>query len=291
MSDRTTVIDFTTSMNSSTKEEKSTELRLSMPELAQETRRTIYPIRLNTLENDIHITNSSKISAAVSTLNEKDLTPYWNESCLGMSRKLLSLTETGFAGSDLNLSVTLQNKTTANSWFSTTHSSPLKQSLFKTLFPLSTFSPVEFTDSENTLTRSRKIRIYPKSEDEKQFKKYCDLARYWYNKTIEYLRQDGTVADIKKIRSIIQSKENNPEWSFDSPQRIREYAISDACKAVRNAKLAFLKTSKYQEVSFKRKKDPKQSFGFDKKSFKENSVFVKKYTKYFLIRQKIIKLD
>lgn len=263
------------------KEEKLIEPRLSMPELAQETRRTIYPIRLNTLENDIRITNSLKISEAVSTSNEKDLTPYWNESRLEMSRKLLSRTGTDFAGSDLNLSAILQNRTTANSWFSTTHNSPLKQSLFKTLFPLSTFSLVEFTDSANTLIRSRKIRIYPKSEDIKQFKKYCDLTRYWYNKTIEYLRQDGTVADIKKIRSIIQSRENNPEWSFDSPQRIREYAISDACNAVKNAKKKFMVTHRFQEVSFKRKKNPKQSFGFDKKSLTENYVFTKKIHKIF----------
>ncbi|MEZ5672939.1 MAG: hypothetical protein R3E08_11415 [Thiotrichaceae bacterium] len=43
--------------------------------------------------------NLLKTSEVVLTSKEKDLMPYWNESCLEMSQKLLSHTETGCVGS------------------------------------------------------------------------------------------------------------------------------------------------------------------------------------------------
>ena len=62
-------------------------------------------------------------------------------------------------------------------------------------------------------------------------------------------------------------------WAMDCPQRIREHAMSDACNAVKNAKAKYLKTSKIQQVSFRAKRDPIQSFGFDKSSLNQDFVF------------------
>ena len=132
-------------------------------------------------------------------------------------------------------------------------------------------------DSENTLIRSRKIRIYPKASDIDTFNKYCDLSRYWFNQTIEYLKQSGTKTNLYEVRKIIQK--DKPEWAYDSPQRIREHAISDACKAVKNAKIKCLKEGEIQEVHYRKKRNPKQSFGFDKESLNIDKLFSRKNVK------------
>lgn len=215
-----------------------------------------------------------KILEVDSISKGKDLTPYWKESCLEMSKRLLSATETGYVDLDLNSSITLQQRTTANSWFSITHNSHLKKNLSETLFPSSMYSHVEFTDSGNTLAKSKKIRIYPKNEDIIRFKKYFGLTRYWFNKTVDYLKNPETKANFFEVRSIIQ-KQDHPEWAFDSPQRIREHAIKDAVEAVKNAKMKSKKTNKFQEVHFRSRKEPKQRFGFDKISINNEKCFGK----------------
>lgn len=224
---------------------------------------------------DIQTTKSLKISGADLTSKGKDLEPYWNESCKEMSAKLLSLTETGSAGSDLISLNGLQQKTTAKSWFLTTVNSHLKQSLSETYFPSYTFSPVDFTVSGDTVVRSKKIRIYPKPEALEKFRKFLGLSRYWYNQCIEYLKISGTKASLYEARKL-QNPDHTPgipDWALACPQRIREHAIADACDAVKNAKKKFAITKQFQEVSFKSKRQPEQSFGFDKISLQEDSVF------------------
>ncbi|MCE5317854.1 MAG: RNA-guided endonuclease TnpB family protein [Parachlamydia sp.] len=142
--------------------------------------------------------------------------------------------------------------------------------MFKTYFPSSTFSPVGFTVSENTVTRSRKIRIYPNNKP--LFNKYLGLTRYWYNKAVEHLRKEGTKAYLPEVRKALFVPDNHPVWAFDCPQRVREHAISDAVSAVKNAKKKF-KTSGFQQVSFRSRKDNTQRFGFDKQALKDSFVF------------------
>ncbi len=61
---------------------------------------------------------------------------------------------------------------------------------------------------------------------------------------------------------------------MDCPQKIREHAMSDTCNAVKNAKAKCLKIGEFQQVSFRAKRDPIQSFGFDKSAFQNiKSIF------------------
>lgn len=83
----------------------------------------------------------------------------WEES-----EKLLLPTETDFADLDLNFLNGSSLKTLLNSWFSNNKSFLLNKNLFQTYSQLSRTFQVEFTDSENTVTRSRKIRVYPNKE-------------------------------------------------------------------------------------------------------------------------------
>lgn len=249
-----------------------------MQESVREIKKKILTVKSDIYKQDTQPINLLKTPEVDLTLKGKGLTPYWTKSCLEMSQKWLSLTEIGCVDLGSSLSKELQAKTTAQSWFSVNHHSHLKKNLLKTCFPLSMFSPVEFTDLENTVTKSRKIRIYPKNTT--QIHKWFGLSRYWHNKTIEYLKQKGTKASLYDVRKILQDTTKHESWAFDCPQRIREHAISDACAAVKNAKSKFLKTNKIQEVSFRSKKR-KQSFGFDKVSLKENFIFSKNSMKTY----------
>jgi hypothetical protein len=73
-------------------------------------------------------------------------------------------------------------------------------------------------------------------------RKYLSLSRWWYNRTIKHLRQEGTKASIYEVRKTVQKGDDIPEWAMDCPQRIRTRAIFDACNAVKNAKVKCNKT-------------------------------------------------
>ena len=215
--------------------------------------------------------NLSKMSAAGLTSSEKDLMPYWSSLCLDMSQKLLSHTETGCVGSDTNLLNLLPKSSITESWFSTKVSCHHTQNLSTTCFQSFTSSLADCTDLESTVVRSKKIRIYPKNRQ--LARKYLGLSRWWYNRTINYLRQPDTKASLYDVRKVVQKGDDIPDWAMDCPQRIREHAMSDACNAVKNAKANYLKTSKIQQVSFRAKRDSIQSFGFDKVSLNQDFVF------------------
>ena len=222
----------------------------------------------------IQIMNLSKTSEVDSTSKGKDLTPYWNESCLEMSLKLLSHTKTGCVGSDLNLLNLLPKSSIAKSWFSMTVHCHHNQRWLKTSCQSFTSSLAKCTDLESIVVRSKKIRIYPKNPQ--LARKYLGLSRWWYNRTINYLNQPDTKADAYYLQKILQIGEDIPDWSMDCPQRIRTHSITDACNAVKNAKSKCLKTSEFQQVKFRAKRDPIQSFGFDKVSLKQDFVFSRK---------------
>lgn len=232
-----------------------------------------------------------KIKSSTYVSGSININPYWNQSCVEMSQKLLCPTETGSMDLDLKLSTLLRDKTTQKSWFSTTHISLLPKSLQETLFPLSMFSPVGFMASANTLIKSRKIRIYPTMESKKLLRKFFGISRYWYNQTVEYLKQEGMKANLYDTRKILQSMEKHPNWAFDSPQRIREHAMADACKAVKNVRAKSNKLQQFNEVGFRSKKDAKQSFGFDRTSLHENSLFREKHYRIDFKASEIIKSE
>jgi putative transposase len=215
--------------------------------------------------------NSFKTSDQGSTGNGKDLTPYWNPSCLELSQKLLSRTKTGSAGSDLNYWNASQASTIQGSWFSTTPDYLPRKNSCEISFPSSTYSRVAFTECENTLLRCLKIRVYLSASDRQKARKYFGLSRYWFNAAIEYLQQPGTNATLAEVRRI--QKQERPSWAYDCPQRVREHAMSDACRAVKAAKIKCKKTGAFQRVAFRSRKDARQSVGFDKCSIGEAKVF------------------
>lgn len=229
--------------------------------------------RLHLCKVNIHHMKSCRTSEVESTSKEKGFVPYWNERSREMSSKLWLPIEIDSQDLDLNLSSGLLKKTIADSWFSTTQVIPLNKNSYPTSCQSSQFSHVGFTDSGNTLIRSRKIRFYPNRSQSRILSRWFGTARFVYNKTIEYLRQPNTIANWMSIKTdIIKSL---PEWASEVPYQIKSIAIQDACNAVKNAKLKFKRTGQFQEVGFRSRRSGDYNVFIPKSAVKHNGFYIK----------------
>ncbi|NET45215.1 transposase [Okeania sp. SIO2B3] len=135
----------------------------------------------------------------------------------------------------------------------------------------STFFPVESTDSESTNKKSKKIRIYPSREQRQLLRQWIGMARFTYNRTVEYLMQPDTKANWKAIKGGILN--NLPEWAKLVPYQIKSIAVRDACIAVREAKVKYSKTGQRQQVKFKSRKNPIQSCYIPKSAVSSKGIY------------------
>lgn len=88
---------------------------------------------------------------------------------------------------------------------------------------------------------------------------------------MDYLKQKDTKANWMGIKGgIIGSL---PEWAKEVPYHVKSVAVRDACEAVKNAKRKFKETGKFNEVSFRSRKNPKQSLFVRKESINSNFIF------------------
>lgn len=201
-------------------------------------------------------TKSFPILEADFTSSAKDLQPYWKQSVAEMSRKLWLPTVTDSHDLDLTLSSGLSSTTVENSWFSAQIIAPQNPNWFTIYSPSSTCLVAECPDSENTKIKSnlksKKIGIYPDKEQAALLRRWAGTARYVFNQTVEYLKQPGTKANWKAIKTEILHR--LPEWAKHTPYQIKSIAIRDACNAVKAAKKKFIQTKQFQEVKFRSRK-------------------------------------
>lgn len=211
-------------------------------------------------------------SPADLTSKEKDCVPYWNESCAAKSATLWLPTKIDWHGSDLSLSNGWSSRTVDGSWFSTTFQCPQTKNLPKTCLPSLTYSLVECTDSVSTVKRLKKIRCYPTAEQRAILRQWMGTARYVYNQTIAYLKQPGTVANWKSIKTgILQGL---PEWAKSVPYQIKSLAVKDACQSVMAAKRKYKQTSIIQSVKFRSRKAQRESLFIPKSAVRHQSIYV-----------------
>ena len=163
-------------------------------------------------------------------------------------------------------------KTMLNSWFSISKIFLHSKNLSPTSYQLSPSFHVEFTDSENTVTRSRKIRIYPTHEQKKILNYWFGCSRFVYNRTLDYLNQPNTKASWLKIKTGILT--SLPEWSKKVPFQIKTIAIRDCCKAVSNAKKKFRETGEFQKVHYRSKKRQDYNIFIPKSAVTEQGVYL-----------------
>ena len=126
-------------------------------------------------------------------------------------------------------------------------------------------------DSEVTVTKSKKIRVYPTVDQREILRQWFGTARFTYNKTIALLNNTDTKANWKAIKTPIIH--DLPDWSKDTPYQVKSIAIRDACIAVREAKKKCKNTGEHQSVSFKSKKNPSDSIFIPNSAIKDCGVY------------------
>ena len=221
-------------------------------ESPRQSKKTTSKGKSNSCQKDFQTIPFSKMLGLDSISNENNSDSFLKNVLKEELEKSLLPTETGFADLDLNCLSGSSLKTLLNSWFSNNRNYRLNKSLLKTYSLSSPSFHVEFTDSENTVQRSRKIRAYPTQEQKRILSNWFGASRFAYNQTVEYLRQPDTKAQWKSIKTDLMH--DMPEWSKEVPYQIKSVAIRDCCQAVSNAKKKFKQTGKFQEVKFRSKK-------------------------------------
>lgn len=225
----------------------------------------------NLCESNTRNTRLLPMSEVESISKENNSCGFWNRQVLEMSKKSWLPTETDCVDLDLNSLSGSSLNTMLNSWFSMTVKVPLNKNLSQTSYQSLQVSRAEFTDSENILKRSRKIRFYPTKQQKTILFKWFGVARYSFNKTVEYLRQPDTKADWKAIKTDLIH--NLPEWAKEVPYQIKSIAIKDACDATKNAKRKFKQSGKIQNVKFRSRKRADFNLFIPKLALKENGFY------------------
>ncbi len=274
--------DKGSTMSSPTSEAIQLELPLfaitkSLPQNSETTSTDKSPICSLSIQEQ----KSSETSGQDSTSSGKDCAPYWTDLCGEISSRLLLPVVTDSLGLDASLLSTWSSKTVATSWFSTKLYTAQTQNSLKiydarrlanaTLSPSSTSSLVECRTRENTVKKSNKTRIYLSPEQKKIVKKWFGVARFVYNKTIEYLRQPETKANWKAIKGKIL--EALPDWCKEVPYQIKSIAVKDACKALGNAKKKFKDGGGISKMRFRSRKNPIQSSYIPKSAVTEKGIY------------------
>lgn len=221
-------------------------------ESPRQSKKTTSKGKSSSCQKDSQTTSFSRMLGLDSTSNENNCSSYLKSAQWEESERLSLPTETDFADLDLNCLSGSSLKTLLNSWFSNNKTYRLNKSLLQTCSQSSQCFHVEFTDSENTVQRSRKIRVYPTQEQKKVLNNWFGASRFAYNKTVEFLKQPDTKAQWKSIKTDLMH--DMPEWSKEVPYQIKSVAIRDCCQAVSSAKKKFKQTGKFQEVRFRSKK-------------------------------------
>lgn len=213
----------------------------------------------------------SKMLGLDSTSNENNCSSCLKSVPWEELEKLSLPTETDFADLDLNCLSGSSLRTLLNSWFSNNRNYRLNKSLLQTCSQSSPYFQVEFTDSGNTVTRSRKIRVYPNQEQKKILSNWFGASRFAYNQTVEFLKHPDTKVQWKAIKTDLLH--GMPDWSREVPYQIKAVAIRDCCQAVSAAKKKFKQTGKFQEVKFRSKKHGDNNLFIPQSSVSENGVY------------------
>ena len=154
----------------------------------------------------------TETSPVDSTGNARDCSPYWNDYTAEISSLLWLPTGTDSPDSDLNSSSGLSSKTAAESWFSTSTMPAPNPSSLRIFSPSSILSVAACTDSEGTAQQSRRIRVYPTTQQKLTIKAWLDASRWVYNLTVEILKED-VPANWKKVAKTVmpQLARQHPE--------------------------------------------------------------------------------
>lgn len=275
-------------LNNQTQLQMSREEKYVTVEYQAEDKATIYNGKYSTCSH--YIQNMKLYQTLVVDLTSRDevLKPFWTQQSREISNKLWLPIKTDCVVSDTNFSKTSSNDTVmGNSWFSSKTHYPLNQNLLTTYFKYSPSLRPEYTGLENIVKKSKKIRIFPDEKQTKILKQWFGISRWYYNRTIDYIKNVGKFENFYTIRNNMRNKVTRnydiPDWcTSDVSPRIITGAIKDCCDAHKSSfALKKKKIITHFNIAYRTKKNGDQSLNVEKICFgKDNpeSMF-KKYMK------------
>lgn len=214
--------------------------------------------------------------------NVKVLTPFWNPQCKEISPKLWLPTEIDYVDSPLTCSRTSLKCAMSESWFSKTAKQNLQmKNSLKTFSPLSMFIHVGTWEEEGI--RTKKIRIYPSTQQKTTLKKWMGTRRFVYNRVLNKVKNNEEKLNFMNLRNkYVTSKsiQDNEKWMLETPKDIRASAIRDM---VKNYNSAFTKLKQRQIPSFKMRyacKKDSPSIEIPKSAVKINNNKIYLYSSY-----------
>jgi putative transposase len=204
--------------------------------------------------------SSLKTSDQGSIGNGKGLKPFWNRRTSIMSKKLWLSTKTDCVDLPLNCSNPFSRHTMSDSWFLTKRMGSQRMKNLQKISCLSLPSiPVDHMEQDDILetkentshleskiqggkkrkphriethvTRTRKYRLFPDSEQKTTLKQFFGVTRKTYNMAIEYLNQTQEKFNKKRLRNEVikrpKGKDPLPDYMTKVPYSVRDGALRD----------------------------------------------------------------
>lgn len=185
----------------------------------------------------------------------------------------MSHTEIASAASVSTSSPTFLSRTVEKSWFSTTLRHHPNANSQKTCLRFFTSSPAACTVSAGTRTKSRRIRIYPTKEQKTLFKQWFGVSRKVYNASVEfYNREDKDTVNWMEVANRILGGMTE-DYVRRVPYQIKKIAVKDCYNAFMNGCRKAKKTGEGFELSFRTRKDPKQTCYIPKSALLDEGIY------------------
>lgn len=141
--------------------------------------------------------------------------------------------------------------------------------------------------------KSRTIKLNIKKNQINELRHWFGASRKYYNTAIRYMNnKNNKIYGLANIRPIVIDRLSNKKYLDNIPFSIKSESVSDACKAISNAIEKYKKTKKFQQCTFRSKKDTSQSISFDYRDIKIiNDKTFKLYGKIIKTNELLPKID
>ena len=241
--------------------------------------KTIYKDNVTFLRVNFQIIKLLKTLAQDSIINDQDFLNSWNFLIENALNKSSFQAKTDFVASDLNCYNGNSLKTIQNSWFLNKLIKHQSKNSLRIFLPFYKYLLVDGIPKDDTLLRTRKIKLKLTSIQKKTFKIWSDHARYSYNKAINFINNSSSEKDIAfrnfydtkpeninvfysefELRDLITPKEvcSRIPWILQTPKGIREGAVFEAKENLRKCLTNFKNGHiNHFKLRFKSKKNSK----------------------------------
>jgi len=241
--------------------------------------KTIYKDNVTFLRVNFQIIKLLKTLAQDSIINDQDFLNSWNFLIENALNKSSFQAKTDFVASDLNCYNGNSLKTIQNSWFLNKLIKHQSKNSLRIFLPFYKYLLVDGIPKDDTLLRTRKIKLKLTSIQKKTFKIWSDHSRYSYNKAINFINNSSSEKDIAfrnfydtkpeninvfysefELRDLITPKEvcSRIPWILQTPKGIREGAVFEAKENLRKCLTNFKNGHiNHFKLRFKSKKNSK----------------------------------